>query len=60
MSKLELARRTAELSQKQLASKCHCSQQMIACLENGTKQPSLALAQRIAKALNKKVEELFE
>ena len=47
------------LSRNELAIEVGCSYDMIAKIENGYKMPSMALAGKIAKVLNKSVDSLF-
>ena len=48
-----------EMSQQELAEKADCTRQTIIAIEQGKYNPSLALAFKIAKAFNKKIEEVF-
>lgn len=49
-----------ELTQQQLADRVGCTRQTILALEQGKYVPSLALAFRIARAFDAKIEEVFE
>lgn len=48
-----------EMSQKQLAEIAGCTRQTIIAIEQGKYNPSLALAFNIARAFNKRIEEVF-
>ncbi len=49
-----------EMTQEELARQVGCTRQTIIALEAGTYTPSLALAFRIARAFNKRVEDVFQ
>jgi len=49
-----------EMTQEQLARKAGCTRQTIIALEQGKYHPSLLLAFRIARALGRGVEEVFQ
>jgi putative transcriptional regulator len=49
-----------EMTQQQLADKADVTRQTIIAVEQGKYSPSLALAFRIANALNAKIENVFE
>ncbi len=49
-----------EMTQQQLADKADVTRQTIIAIEQGKYSPSLALAFRIANALNTKIEDVFE
>jgi len=53
------ARITGEVSQRQLAQKAGTTQAVISRIENMTVSPSIALVQRIANSLGKKLEIKF-
>ncbi len=57
---LKKARGRRKLTQAALAEKVGAHQVTIARLESGTRRPSMALLQRLAKALKVKVTELLE
>lgn len=59
VNKVSVVRVSKGLSQKSLATKCGVSQQTISFIENEKKQPSLAIARKIAKSLNCTIDELF-
>ena len=48
-----------EMTQEELAHKAGCTRQTIIALEAAKYTPSLALAFRIARAFNRRVEEVF-
>ena len=56
---IEAARQAKGLSRQQLADAVGVHYQTIGYLERGEYSPSLVLALRIAKVLNKKVEQIF-
>lgn len=56
---LIIARKKANLTQKQLADLINIDRSYYAHIERGTKQPSLAVALRIAQALGENVENIF-
>ena len=49
-----------EMTQEELAKKVGVSRQTIIAIEKGRYTPSVYLALKIARVLNKKVEEIFE
>ncbi|MHC5210921.1 MAG: helix-turn-helix transcriptional regulator [Planctomycetota bacterium] len=49
-----------EMTQQALAESVGCTRQTIIVLEQGRYVPSLALALRIARTFDRKVEEVFE
>jgi len=49
-----------EMTQQQLADRAGVTRQTIIAIEQGKYSPSLALAFRIANALDTKIEEVFE
>ena len=49
-----------EMTQQQLAERIGVSRQTIVAIEKGNYSPSLELAFKIARAFEKKVEEVFE
>ncbi len=53
------ARKTLGLTQAELADKVAVTRQTIIAVEKGNYTPSVLLALKLARALNKKVEELF-
>ena len=57
---LRRARMRRKLTQVQLAEKVGVHEMTVSRLERGERQPSLALLQRLAKALKVKVGELLE
>lgn len=59
MSVLRNAREEAGLSQTDLAAKVCVSARHIAFIESGERKPSIDLAFKIAKVLEKQVEEIF-
>jgi DNA-binding XRE family transcriptional regulator len=58
-NQIEQVRTTLDLSRQQLADLVGVHYQTIGYLERGEYSPSLVLALRIAKALNREVSELF-
>ena len=50
----------AELTQQELAEKVDVTRQIIHALEKGNYTPSVALALRLAKVFNCRVEDLFK
>lgn len=58
-SKVRQYRTGLSMTQDDLASKVNATRQTIISIEKGNYVPSVLLALRIAKALNKKVEDLF-
>ena len=57
--KLKLARVELNLSQQELADKVKATRQTIGLIEKGKYNPSLNLCIKIAKALNKTLDQLF-
>jgi len=57
--KLKLARVEKELSQQELADLVDATRQTIGLIEKGKYNPSLNLCIRIAKTLNKTLDQLF-
>ena len=57
--KLKLARIENNLSQQELADKVEATRQTIGLIEKGKYNPSLNLCIKIAKALNKTLDQLF-
>jgi len=57
--KLKLARIENNLSQQELADKVNATRQTIGLIENGKYNPSLKLCIKIAKTLNKTLDQLF-
>lgn len=53
------ARRTAGLTQQQLADRVGLNRVQLAKYESGAQSPSVAIASRIARALDASVEEVF-
>jgi len=49
-----------EMTQEELARRVACTRQTIIALEAGKYTPSLALAFRIARAFNRRVEDVFQ
>ena len=49
-----------EMSQQDLAGKAGCTRQTIIAIEQGKYNPSLALAFKIARTFNLKVEDVFQ
>ena len=60
LNNLEDIRKSAGLTQQELSIKAEVSRKSINAIENGVYVPSTALALKIAKTLNCKVEELFQ
>ncbi len=58
-NKVHELRTSKKLTQAQLAETCHVTRQTIIAIEKSKYQPTIELALRISKALNKKVEEVF-
>lgn len=59
VNKVKLYRIKKEMRQQDLASAAGCSQQEISAIEKGEIIPTVYVALCIAKALGRKVEELF-
>ena len=57
--KLKIARIENNLSQQELADKVNVTRQTIGLIEKGTYNPSLKLCIKIAKTLNKTLDQLF-
>ncbi len=57
--KMKLARVEKGLSQEQLAAAAEVTRQTIGLIEKGDYNPSLSLCLRIARALDKTLDELF-
>ena len=57
--KMKLARIEKDLSQQQLADRVEATRQTIGLIEKGRYNPSLKLCLKIAKALNKTLDQLF-
>lgn len=57
--KFKLARVEKNLSQQQLADRVQATRQTIGLIESGKYNPTLNLCIRIAKALNKTLDQLF-
>lgn len=53
------ARNEAGLTQDELATAVHATRQTVIAIEKGNYVPSVLLALKIAKALNKRVEDVF-
>jgi DNA-binding XRE family transcriptional regulator len=60
INQIEVLRTKAGLSRQELADKVGVHYQTIGYIERGEYSPSLVLALKIAKALGKKVEQVFE
>lgn len=58
-NKVRLYRISKEMRQQDLAEAAGCSQQEISAIEKGEIIPTVYVAFRIARALGRKVEELF-
>ncbi|WP_147805191.1 helix-turn-helix transcriptional regulator [Alkalicoccus halolimnae] len=56
---IKILRKSAELSQEELAKRCKVSRQTINAIENDKYDPTLQLAFDIANVLNTTVDELF-
>ena len=59
-SALKKARLNADLTQVEVANKVGISERAYQNYESGIRVPNAYIAQRIAKAVNSKVEELFK
>ena len=57
--KFKIARIENNLSQQELADKVNATRQTIGLIEKGKYNPSLKLCIKIAKALNKTLDQLF-
>jgi putative molybdopterin biosynthesis protein len=53
-------RRAAGLTQEELARRCHVSRQTLIAIESSRAEPSVAVALRLAAALGRRVEDLFQ
>ena len=60
LNTLEELRKNAGLTQQELSESAEVSRKSINAIENGIYVPSTALALKIAKTLNCKVEDLFK
>ena len=60
LNNLEELRKSTGLTQQQLSESAEVSRKSINAIENGIYVPSTALALKIAKTLNCKVEDLFK
>jgi len=58
--KLRTARKMAGLSQERLASICGISRETIRKIENNTLNPSIHICSKIARELNKSIDEIFD
>jgi putative transcriptional regulator len=58
-NRLKVARAEKALSQEQLAIRAFVTRQTISSIETGQYNPSTLLALRLAKCLDKRVEDLF-
>ena len=58
-NRLKVARAEKDLSQGQLAGLAGVTRQTISSIENGQYNPSALLALRLARCLDKRVEDLF-
>jgi len=56
---IKLLRKKLGMTQHDLAERCQVVRQTINCIENDKYDPTLELAFKIARALNKNVEEVF-
>ena len=59
MNNLEVARKSAGLTQQQLSERAEVSRKSINAIENGVYVPSTVLALKIAHTLECRVEDLF-
>jgi putative molybdopterin biosynthesis protein len=59
-SRVRELRRAAGLTQEELARRCRVSRQALISIEAGRAQPSVAIALRLAAALGRRVEEIFQ
>lgn len=59
-NKVRETRTSLKITQDELAANVHATRQTIISIEKGNYVPSVLLALKIAEALNKKVEELFQ
>ncbi|MDG2037611.1 MAG: helix-turn-helix transcriptional regulator [Luminiphilus sp.] len=60
MNNLEVARKSAGLTQQQLSELAEVSRKSINAIENGVYVPSTVLALKIAETLDCRVEDLFK
>lgn len=58
-NKLELYRKELGITQNQLAEELGVSRQTISSIENGKYNPSLVLAIKISRLINKDIEDIF-
>ncbi|HHY73047.1 MAG TPA: helix-turn-helix transcriptional regulator [Bacillus bacterium] len=56
---IKVLRKKLEITQKDLAKECGVVRQTINCIENDKYDPTLELAFKISKVLNRKVDEVF-
>lgn len=56
---IRVIRKTMKLSQEELAVRCGVTRQTINAIENDKYDPTLALAFKLSKKLNKRVDQLF-
>lgn len=59
-NRIKEKRKAKKISQETLATQCGVSRQTVNAIENNKYDPTLALAFRLAKALDSTVDELFE
>ena len=59
VNKIKLSRVEKELSQEELANLCDVTRQTIGLIESGNYNPTLHLCVKIAKALDKTLNDLF-
>ena len=60
LNNLEVARKSARLTQQQLSELAEVSRKSINAIENGVYVPSTVLALKIAETLDCRVEDLFK
>ena len=60
LNNLEVARKSASLTQQQLSELAEVSRKSINAIENGVYVPSTVLALKIAETLDCRVEDLFK
>ena len=60
LNNLEVARKSAGLTQQQLSERAEVSRKSINAIENGVYVPSTVLALKIAETLGCSVEDLFQ
>lgn len=58
-NQIQELRKLQGFSQEELAKRCSVSRQTINAIENNKYDPTLALASKLSKNLNAKVDELF-